>query len=89
MSMTLLYFAKSFIDERVGANVFSVAFIELWKIEGAHDICALDEPGLSSCLSSIFCVADLYNPEITRAEYEVNEEELRVKVSEFIRNMER
>ncbi|WP_230675943.1 colicin immunity domain-containing protein, partial [Yersinia pseudotuberculosis] len=33
MSIVILEFAKSFINERVSAQVFANAYIELWRIE--------------------------------------------------------
>jgi len=89
MSITLLQFAKSFVGERVDADIFSNAYIELWKIEGRLEICKLDDPDLSVCLSSIFCLADLYNPNFDKAEYELDENDLRAGVSDFINKLER
>lgn len=89
MSITLFEFAKSFVNERLNACVFSNAYIELWRIEGQQGICKLDDSRLSGCLSSIFCVADLYNPDSDREEYEFDEVQLRSKVSEIIQSAER
>lgn len=84
MSLTVLALAKSFVSERLSADQFSDAYIEIWKFEGAMGLLQEDEIKLNECLSSIFCLADLYNSEPDRDEYELDEEQLRVRVSELI-----
>ena len=84
MSITVLALARSFSTERLTADEFSNAYMELWKFERDNNLLQKDESGLSECLSSIFCIADLYNPEPDREEYELDEEQLRVKVVELI-----
>lgn len=88
MSITLFEFAKSFVNERLNACVFSNAYIELWRVEGWLGLCKLDDSKFSGCLSSIFCVADLYNPSSDREEHEFDEAQLRAKVSEIIQRAE-
>jgi hypothetical protein len=84
MSITILALAKSFSIERLTAYEFSNAYMELWKFERDSNLLQKDESDLSECLSSIFCIADLYNPEPDREEYELDDEQLRVKVVELI-----
>ncbi|EHI9271109.1 colicin immunity protein [Vibrio vulnificus] len=84
MSITVLALAKSFSTERLSADEFSNAYMELWKFERDSNLLQEDESSLSECLSSIFCMADLYNPEPDREEYELDEEQFRVKVVELI-----
>jgi len=40
---------------------------------------------LSECLSSIFCVVDLYNPSERKKSYELNEEQLREQISDILK----
>ncbi len=84
MSVTVLALARSFSIERLSADEFSSAYMELWRFERDNNILIEDESRLSECLSSIFCLADLYNPQCCREEYELDEEQLRVKVTELI-----
>jgi len=87
MSNLILDFAKSFTDERLSASAFAEAYIELWRIErDKKSILNYDEK-LSECLSSIFCLADLYNPDIDRDDYELDDEQLRSKVFELIKEL--
>jgi len=87
MSNLILDFARSFTDERVSASAFAEAYIELWRIErDKKSILNCDEK-LSECLSSIFCLADLYNPNIDRDDYELDDEQLRSKVLELIKEL--
>lgn len=87
MSNLILDFAKSFTDGRLSASAFAEAYIELWRIErDKKSILNYDEK-LSECLSSIFCLADLYNPDIDRDDYELDDEQLRSKVFELIKEL--
>lgn len=85
--MTVLALAKSFTEEKLSAEQFSNSYMEIWKFERDSNLLQKDDSSLSECLSTIFCLADLYNPEINRDEYELDEKQLRVKVAESIANL--
>lgn len=84
MSITILALAKSFKEEILSAPQFVSAYIELWRYERDSGLLLKDEDNLSECLSSIFCLADLYNPNLDREEYELDELQLREKVSALL-----
>ena len=63
MSIILLKFAESFVRSRISPDVFSNAYIELWRIERDAGILQFDPRDLSECLSTIFCLADMYCPD--------------------------
>jgi hypothetical protein len=84
MSATLFKFARSFVNGRLTADEFANAFLELWKIERDSGLLRADEDRLSVCLSSIFCVADLYNPDSDRDAYELDSTQLRIAVDTLI-----
>lgn len=89
MSLALLEFAKSFVSERLSAEVFSDAYIELWKIERDKGLLLRDAPALSECLSSMFCAADMYcADDESREEYELNGEQLRIEIVRLIKVLE-
>lgn len=84
MSYLLLEFASSFGAERLSAATFAEAYIELWRIErDSKNILNYDEK-ISECLSTIFCMADMYNPDEDREEYEFNDEQLRGEINKLI-----
>jgi uncharacterized Fe-S cluster-containing radical SAM superfamily enzyme len=87
MSLTILEFARSFVAGRLTAEIFSEAYIELWKIERDRKILQLDEPSLSECLSSIFCAADMYESSESREEYELDDEMLRAEVASLVQKI--
>ncbi|OPA85727.1 colicin immunity protein [Pseudomonas fluorescens] len=87
MSLTILEFARSYVAGRLSSEVFSEAYIELWKIERDRNILKLDEPPLSECLFSIFCAADMYEPNESREEYEFDDEMLRSEVATLVRKI--
>lgn len=67
------------------AEVFSEAYIELWKIERDKGYLLGDVPELSECLSSIFCAADMYcGEDKLREEYELGADELRAEIGKLI-----
>lgn len=85
MSVLLLEFAKSFLEERLPASVFSDAYLELWKIERDKGLLLEDTPALSECLSSIFCAADMYcSKDELRKDYEFNDEKLKSEVYKLL-----
>ncbi|ENU1227267.1 colicin immunity domain-containing protein [Providencia rettgeri] len=81
MSYMLLEFTKSYAEGRVKPETFSEAYIELYRLERDHNLLLKDNDKLSECLSSIFCIADLYNPESDKEEYELNDEDLLIQVN--------
>ena len=81
MSITIFALAKSFVEERLSAPDFANAYIELWGFERDSGLLLKDEDNLSECLSSIFCLADLYNPNLDKEEHELDETQLRERVS--------
>ncbi|PMU07451.1 colicin immunity protein [Pseudomonas sp. FW305-20] len=87
MSLTIFEFARSYVAGRLTAEIFSEAYIELWKIERDRNILQLDEPSLSECLSSIFCAADMYEPDESREEYELDDEMLRSEVASLVQKI--
>lgn len=84
LSVTILEFARSFSNGRLTSDEFANSFIELWKIERDNNFLQKDGNRLSECLSSIFCLADLYNPDIDREEYELDGKQLSSEVSKLI-----
>ncbi|MGP5495590.1 colicin immunity domain-containing protein [Psychrobacter celer] len=77
MSISLLKFTESFLQGRIDAEVFTNAYIEFFRIERDINVTSSDSPNLNEVLSSIFSIADLYNPEDDREEYEFDEKNLR------------
>ncbi|PQK93076.1 colicin immunity domain-containing protein [Pantoea ananatis] len=84
MNYLLLDFSKSFVDGRLSADVFSEAYIELWRIERDNKNILNYDVKISETLSSIFCLADMYNPDDDREDYEFSEEQLRDEIRKLI-----
>ncbi len=87
MSIALYKFAGSFADGRLSAEKFADSYQELWKIERDTGLLIEDPDDLSEILSSIFCLADLFNPDVDREEYELDESALRVQVLEKLNSV--
>lgn len=86
MSYLLFDFARSFVAERLSATVFSEAYMELWRIERDSKNLLNYDVKISECLSSIFCLTDMYNPDEDREEYEFNDDQLRDEVNKLLIN---
>jgi len=84
MNVTILEFARSFVNERLSADEFANAYMELWKIERDNNVLQEYEDNVDECLSSIFCVADIYNPNSDRDDYELDEDKLRAEVKRLM-----
>ncbi|EKT65115.1 colicin immunity domain-containing protein [Providencia burhodogranariea] len=87
MSFILLEFTKSYVQGRVKPETFSEAYIELYRIERDQNLLLKDNAELSEYLSSIFCIVDLYNPELDKEEYEFNDEDLFIQVSTELKKL--
>jgi hypothetical protein len=86
MSVVLLRFAESFVESRLSPEIFSVAYMELWKIERDGVLTQADPPGLSECLSTIFCLADMYAPGDEPLDVgELNGESLKAEVAAMLK----
>lgn len=55
-----------------------------WKAERDNNLLGKDEDNLSELLSSVFCVADMYNPDNDREEYEFDDEQLRKEINKLM-----
>ena len=84
MSKDLIELAKRFVSNDLSADRFSDEFIECWKRERDDGRLLQDPPTESEMLSSIFCLADLYNPQPDREEYEFDERKLRTEVATLL-----
>ena len=84
MSMALLRQAEEFAYKSVPARLFADQFMKDWKRERDEKALLEDPRDLSEALSSIFCVADLYNPDDDREPYEFSEERLRNEVRQLV-----
>ncbi|MCX8713384.1 colicin immunity protein [Gilliamella sp. wkB292] len=87
MSLTILEFARSLVNGRITPQVFVEAYIELYQIERDNNILINDEDSISECLSSIFCLADLYNPDSDREEYELDESQLIEQIEQELKKL--
>lgn len=80
VSRQLYEFAMRFAAGEIPAGDFTDQFMEQWKRERDSLDEVADPDELSERLSSIFCLADLYNPEPGREGYELDEPGLRSEV---------
>jgi hypothetical protein len=87
MSEALLIFARRFVRGDLDAPSFTDAYIQQWKVERDSGLLISDDAQVSEALSSIFCLADLFNPDHDRAQYEFDEVRLRSKVAKNLRDI--
>lgn len=80
MSKQLLNLVKQFLRGDTPVAEFVDSYIDAWRSERDSGAILEDDPVTSEKLSSIFCVADLYNPENDREKYEFDEGQLRNEV---------
>ena len=88
MSKPLLVIAQDFASRKISVDEFVDEFIKQRRTEGQDGTCLKDSFQLGEALSTIFCLADLYNPDSDRKEYELDEENLRDKVSGILIRLE-
>lgn len=83
MSIYLKYFIDSFIERKIKADEFAGCYMSKQRYERDSDLLSKDENHLSVLLSNIFCLADMYNPDEDRKEYEFNEDPLRDQIEKL------
>lgn len=82
MSQQLLTLTNDLLTRKIPASAFAESFISRWRKERDDGILLKDKDNLSECLSTIFCLADLYNADEVREEYELNAEQLCQRVQD-------
>lgn len=85
MSAQLLGLAKEFLVGEHDARGFTDQYCKQWKGERDSGLLQLDPPKTSEILSSI-CIADLYNPEADREDYEYDEQKMRSELNSLVNN---
>ncbi|MDF7670428.1 colicin immunity domain-containing protein [Orbaceae bacterium ESL0721] len=88
MSLITLEFIKSFVNGRITSTVFTEAYMELYRIERDNNILIKEDKRVGQCLSTIFCLADLYNPSLNRADYELDDDQLIEQVKNELNQIE-
>jgi Bacterial self-protective colicin-like immunity len=84
MSDGLLSFAKAFLSGKSDPEEFVEEFSIRWRQERDNGILLLDKPGVSSALSSIFCLIDMFNADDDRESYELDESGLRLEMEKLL-----
>jgi len=74
MSIYLKDFIDSFFEKKIKADEFAYCYMSKLRYERDSDPLSKDENHLSVLSSNIFCLADMYNPDANREEYEFNED---------------
>ena len=84
MSQQLLDYVHDFLSHTEEHSAFSNSFIHCWKKERDEGKLLLDDPKISEALSSIFCLADLFNADENREEYELDADGLKAAISNLL-----
>ena len=84
MSKDLLNIAEKFLTNKINTNDFIDKYQKLWKAERDNHLLQKDNDSLSECLSSVFCAADMYEPDNTRKKYEFNKIALKEEVARLV-----
>ena len=80
MSRELLDFVEEFLRGNTPAAMFVDIYMDRWRVERDSNRLLADDPLTSEKLSSFFCLADLYNPDDDRKDYEYDEARLRCEM---------
>ncbi|MCU5772839.1 colicin immunity domain-containing protein [Erwiniaceae bacterium BAC15a-03b] len=84
MSQKLLQFVKDYADGNITADQFADSYQVQWKAERDSGRLAEDLAELNEKLSTIFCLADQYNPEPDRHYSEYGADELLRQVKQIL-----
>lgn len=80
MSLELIQLAKKFADGGLSANAFADPYIAKWSAERDANKLKDDNANVSECASTIFILADCYNPDLDRRKSELDEAGLKAEV---------
>lgn len=80
MSMELIDLAKKLLNGEIASQRFSDEYIKIWNNELDTNILKDDTDNLSECASTIFILADSFNPESDRSEGELDENGFKAEV---------
>lgn len=84
MSLHLKNYIDLFLDKKITAREFTDEYISKWRQERNAHLLGKDDDKLSELLSSTFCLADMYNPDEDREEYELDENKLRDELGKLM-----
>ncbi|MCQ6256857.1 colicin immunity domain-containing protein [Pseudomonas sp. Q11] len=85
MSLELIVFARRFVEGSLSAEAFSDPYMAQWKEERDLNKLKDDSASVSECASSIFVLADCFNPESDRDADELDEVGLKQEVEATLR----
>ena len=80
MSLELIDLAKKLLNGEIASQRFSDEYIKIWNNELDTNILKDDTDNLSECASTIFILADSFNPESDRSEGELDENGFKAEV---------
>ena len=86
MSQKLLAFARTFTDDQISAVDFADPYQMLWKAEGENGDLQKDNAQDSQKCSTIFCLAEQFNPDDDRDKDEFDADELKARVRAVLDN---
>ena len=85
MSKELLKFAEDFVEGKMTADEFADSYQARWKAERDSGLLIKDVSELNEKLSTLFCLADQYNPDSDRHYSEFGAVELKKRIRELLR----
>lgn len=77
--------AFDFSERKIAAAEFVDRYMEQWRQERDSGELLADSSELSEILSSTFCLADLFNADASREDYEFDEDRLRVEIDKLLK----
>ncbi|MBW9398686.1 colicin immunity protein [Leclercia sp. EC_58] len=84
MNQSLKKYIDAFLAKEISADIFADSYMMKWKSERDNNLLGKDDDNLSELLSSVFCVADMYNPDDDRDQYEFDDEQLRKEINKLM-----
>ena len=84
MSKSLLLLATAFLENKIEPKVFAEEYMAEWRRQRDSEGVRLAVPQINEALSTIFCMADMFNPNPDREEYEFDETRLRKEVGQVM-----
>lgn len=86
--MRLIELAKQLVSSEITAAYYELEYLAIWREEGKAGLLAQDPKTLGECASTLFILADCYNPDPDRHDSELDEEGLKQEVEATLRKFD-
>ena len=84
-----MWCVNMFLGKAICADEFVEIYFEQFRVERDSGDILRGDATLGEIITSIFCIADMYNPRNNRKDYEFDETRMRMEIEKTIKRLSR